>query len=31
LELTDKRIAFEGGAGRLGSHIVDQLLEEDDA
>jgi UDP-glucose 4-epimerase len=29
LELTDKRIALVGGAGLLGSHIVDQLLEED--
>ena len=29
MELTDKRIALVGGAGLLGSHIVDQLLEED--
>jgi UDP-glucose 4-epimerase len=29
LELTNKRIALVGGAGLLGSHIVDQLLEED--
>ncbi|HXI96295.1 MAG TPA: NAD-dependent epimerase/dehydratase family protein [Candidatus Acidoferrum sp.] len=29
MELTDKRIALVGGAGLLGSHIVDQLLDED--
>ena len=29
MELTDKRIALVGGAGLLGSHIVDQLIDED--